>query len=605
MGTVHSNFNKANFRRGIRGYRNMFASLHLEENELKKLWVEFGKIDTDNGGTVSIRELLSHCDLDFTPFAYRLFGIFDVDNSGAVDFREFVLSTWNCCTMDQDTLIRFAFDMFDRDHSGAIEATEVEGMLREIYGESFVDSPNAALTLKRVKELASRSDVKTQTKETPQAMMAKEAVQGEDGGKVYSLSFEDFREFCREHAGMLFPVFTLQRKVRSGIVSEAFWKGCYGRRNNGRPGWGKSKKREHPPRNPINLKQLSTMITLNEGSTDHVESPVTSPATATPSPAPGSLKPPTRGGIGIEGNDHTDKSLKPSPKSPATTAPEQDNGRDATSDRSSGKRRASDPQGGGGEHEKRGGDGGTARKRGSGARGVVAVDADEGSAGKDGARVEIFSGTHPEKAPRLSVQPRVSKTSRENHNVLQQPAPARNRDTVHPVTETPQQAPKPSYPVPIEAGGRGVSAWARGGEGGLSAESDLPHFHGVGGDERAAGRPKRESRVEYPLAAAKSAAAAYGLPALRETAAKKQRQSHQAHDIIAASGSSMHGGATRPSSARPTSSGGASLSRNHRRETGQAAAAASKAARSAAVVGHGGQQTRGSTTPETTRDTHD
>lgn len=31
------------------------------------------------------------------------------------------------------------------------QATEVEGMLREIYGESFVDSPNAALTLKRVK----------------------------------------------------------------------------------------------------------------------------------------------------------------------------------------------------------------------------------------------------------------------------------------------------------------------------------------------------------------------------------------------------------------------------------------------------------------------
>lgn len=52
MGTVNSNFNKASFRRGIRGYRKMFASLHLEENELKKLWVEFGKIDTDNGGTV-------------------------------------------------------------------------------------------------------------------------------------------------------------------------------------------------------------------------------------------------------------------------------------------------------------------------------------------------------------------------------------------------------------------------------------------------------------------------------------------------------------------------------------------------------------------------
>lgn len=30
----------------------MFASLDLEQKELKKLWIEFGKIDTDNGGTV-------------------------------------------------------------------------------------------------------------------------------------------------------------------------------------------------------------------------------------------------------------------------------------------------------------------------------------------------------------------------------------------------------------------------------------------------------------------------------------------------------------------------------------------------------------------------
>ncbi|CAM9642717.1 unnamed protein product, partial [Hapterophycus canaliculatus] len=151
MGHNQSSFNKANFRRGIRGYRRMFASLHLEENELKKLWMEFGKIDADNSGTVSIRELLSHCDLDFTPFAHRLFGIFDVDNSGAVDFREFVLATWNCCTMDHDSLVRFAFDLFDRDRSGAIEATEVEAMLREIYGDTFADSPTAALTLKRVR----------------------------------------------------------------------------------------------------------------------------------------------------------------------------------------------------------------------------------------------------------------------------------------------------------------------------------------------------------------------------------------------------------------------------------------------------------------------
>lgn len=58
MGHRHSTFNKANFKRGIRGYRKMFASLQLEEKELKKLWLEFGKIDRDGGGTVSGRWML-------------------------------------------------------------------------------------------------------------------------------------------------------------------------------------------------------------------------------------------------------------------------------------------------------------------------------------------------------------------------------------------------------------------------------------------------------------------------------------------------------------------------------------------------------------------
>lgn len=52
MGHRHSTFNAGNFKRGIRGYRRMFASLHLEERELKRLWLEFGKIDKDGGGTV-------------------------------------------------------------------------------------------------------------------------------------------------------------------------------------------------------------------------------------------------------------------------------------------------------------------------------------------------------------------------------------------------------------------------------------------------------------------------------------------------------------------------------------------------------------------------
>lgn len=54
MGQRHSTFNKAHFKRGIRPYRRMFSALQLEEKELKKLWLEFGKIDRDEGGTVRV-----------------------------------------------------------------------------------------------------------------------------------------------------------------------------------------------------------------------------------------------------------------------------------------------------------------------------------------------------------------------------------------------------------------------------------------------------------------------------------------------------------------------------------------------------------------------
>lgn len=52
MGHRPSTFKKDDFKRGIHGYRDMFASVHLKEKELKKLWVEFGKIDKDGGRTV-------------------------------------------------------------------------------------------------------------------------------------------------------------------------------------------------------------------------------------------------------------------------------------------------------------------------------------------------------------------------------------------------------------------------------------------------------------------------------------------------------------------------------------------------------------------------
>ena len=59
------------------------------------------------------------------------------DNSGLIDFREFVISSWNYCTLGSTTLAQFAFDLYDRDNSGQIDAEEVDLMLRDIYGSRY------------------------------------------------------------------------------------------------------------------------------------------------------------------------------------------------------------------------------------------------------------------------------------------------------------------------------------------------------------------------------------------------------------------------------------------------------------------------------------
>lgn len=138
------------------------------------------------------------------------------------------------------------------------------------------------------------------------------------------------------------------------------------------------------------------------------------------------------------------------------------------------------------------------------------------------------------------TKPRVSKTPRENHD-LEQPAPgpapvqAPDGNLLHPLTETPKPTPRPNYPVPVADSGRaGASAGGRGGEGGLNAERDLPHFYRVWEEKGAARRPKRESRVDYPVTAAKRAAAEHELPTARQAAANKQRRSDQVEICVLA-----------------------------------------------------------------------
>lgn len=126
--------------------------------------------------------------------------IFDEDGSGSVDFREFVMSLWNYCTLSKAALIMFAFDLYDNDNSGEIDLTEVELLLKEVYGREFQSNTQA------------------------QTIMAK--LRGGDLGMDRNINVDQFREFCRTHPAVLYPAFVLQTQMQEKILGSKFWNSC-------------------------------------------------------------------------------------------------------------------------------------------------------------------------------------------------------------------------------------------------------------------------------------------------------------------------------------------------------------------------------------------
>lgn len=122
-------------------HREEYQALLLREMDVGRLFKVFNEIDTDtSGGTgaalcssiftpcarrrfaiisqtprsititsrtdrpsseISISELLKFLELDETPFTKAIFMVMDEDKSGEIDFREFVIATWNYCTLSK------------------------------------------------------------------------------------------------------------------------------------------------------------------------------------------------------------------------------------------------------------------------------------------------------------------------------------------------------------------------------------------------------------------------------------------------------------------------------------------------------------------------
>ena len=110
---------------------------------------QFSKIDIGATGKITFLELLEFLKLDNTPFFKKAFGLLDSDKSGDLDFFEFVVNIYHYNTYDWPGLVGFAFDLNDTSRDGCLDMSEVNDMIKDLFGKKLDD---------RVKNILARMD---------------------------------------------------------------------------------------------------------------------------------------------------------------------------------------------------------------------------------------------------------------------------------------------------------------------------------------------------------------------------------------------------------------------------------------------------------------
>ena len=116
--TGHTSAFVPNHENGVKGQSvnviGLCGDLGMEENDINKLWQSFQKCDLKNRGALKVSEFLVMNQISNKTFGKLVVGIFDLDGSKDISFEEFIITVWNCLTLDEKTLPLFAFRLFDQ-----------------------------------------------------------------------------------------------------------------------------------------------------------------------------------------------------------------------------------------------------------------------------------------------------------------------------------------------------------------------------------------------------------------------------------------------------------------------------------------------------------
>lgn len=175
-----------------------FRALGLDYITIKKFWLVFCRANKSRDGQICMDEFLEYFRLERTGYVEKAFRYFDTTGGGEIDFLEFVVSVWNVCSLNPQTLTNFTFDMYDVDSDGLLSCPEVEAMVEELFGQDGAQTNSLGLEcMEDLMKLA------------------------EENGAI---TLDLFTVFTVRHSVLLFPIYQIQRQFQKKVLGLLFWR---------------------------------------------------------------------------------------------------------------------------------------------------------------------------------------------------------------------------------------------------------------------------------------------------------------------------------------------------------------------------------------------
>lgn len=204
-------------------WESTFRELGWNPSTVEMFYQVFHRMNTSCNGEVSFEEFVQFFQLKKTKYTRRCFEYFDITDGNSINFLEFMVSAWNICTSNPDTLVKFAFDLYNLNGDGKLKYSDIKTLLEELYGAA---GKGAFLGKQCLSDLTTLAGII-------------------DSG----ISLENFAFFTSYHSILLYPAFQIQQSIKQHVLGLKYWDTARDQQEQRRKHESKARREEDKPRN--------------------------------------------------------------------------------------------------------------------------------------------------------------------------------------------------------------------------------------------------------------------------------------------------------------------------------------------------------------------